>query len=265
MPFEFEKFILSPRQKHIVNKDRQWGWWPEIFLWTEGLILLESTKRMLEELPKMSPEDQALYQDGQIPKVWLRFLPDRLAQTSPKQILEYCLAWQSQRHAEAILGVKIRRDKLNPNGTLKVGGMRLDENTWALNLAEQSKGVDRWPLPKFIERAAERNDVRFFIHLGKILQSKRTRAAIEGTKCPPLTRFLVSNWCEAAEYRRGMPVLCQFTDQALADFCSVVMNRKPGNPSAESIRKSKARIGLKSVSSPKIRKFRLIGNEFLFE
>lgn len=265
MPFEFEKFILSPRQKHIVNKDRQWGWWPEIFLWTEGLILLDSTKRMLEELPKMSPEDQALYQDGQIPKEWLRFLPDRLARTSPKQILEYCRAWQSQKHGESMVMIKIRGDKLDPNGTLRMGAMRFDEETWALNLAGHSKDISRWPIPRVIERAAERNDVRFFMRLGRILQSKAKRPDVDWNRCPLLIRFLVYNWCEAAEYQRGMPVLCQFTDQALADFCSVVMDRKPGNPSAESIRKWKLRLGLKSVSSPKIRKFKLIGNEFLFE
>jgi hypothetical protein len=115
-----------------------------------------------------------------------------------------------------------------------------------------------------LKRAADENDVRFFIRLGKALQSGQRPKDVDWTRCDPLAIFLMENWCEPLDCKWWLPALCFFTDQALADFCSAAFGRNPGHPSSAAIRQWRRRLGLKTVRSPKIRKVIIKEGEILF-
>jgi hypothetical protein len=106
--------------------------------------------------------------------------------------------------------------------------------------------------------------VRFFIQLGRALQKRRKPMEVDWSRCDPLACFLVANWCKVTHYRNGMPLLCFFTDQALADFCSIAFGKNAGNPTAEAIRQWRRRLGLHQPKSPKIRRISVAKDEILF-
>ncbi|MCU0786008.1 MAG: hypothetical protein MUF81_18570 [Verrucomicrobia bacterium] len=87
---------------------------------------------------------------------------------------------------------------------------------------------------------------------------------VDWSRCDPLACFVVANWCEATHFQTGMPLLCFFTDQALADFCAIAFGRNAGNPTAEAIRQWRKRLGLKRARTPKIRKVTIEKSEILF-
>jgi len=128
----------------------------------------------------------------------------------------------------------------------------------------KSKSLTRYHLPQFIFEAAKQNNVRFFIRLGKALQSRKKVPDVDWTQCDPVACFLVENWCEWRAYDRRFPALCFFSDQALADFCSAMFGRNPGSPSGYSIRQWRRRLGLKQASRPKIRKVTIEKGKILF-
>lgn len=262
--FRFDKLRLSTRQKCVPNNDPETRSWPEIFLWTEGLILLSRTRDMVQDLSKVDAEEQVKFWQGEVPAQLLELLPASLVKCSPARIVEYCRVWQSRDRARRVLIFKARRDKLNPKGELSVGGLRFDEKTHALRIAAAGKTVNSRTVTYVLKRAAEENDVRFFIRLGKALQSKNRPKDVDWTRCDPLAIFLMENWCEPLDYKRMLPALCFFTDQALADFCSAAFGRNQGNPSSAAIRQWRRRLGLKSVRSPKIRKVIIEEGEILF-
>ena len=249
----------------MPNEELETRYWPDKFLWTEGLILLDRTKYMLDRLATLSPTIQAQFWEGKIPADFLKVLPASLARISSARILEYCGAWRSRKSAYSLLIIKARNERLSPKGTMTIAGNRIDEKKWALDLAARSKAVDLWPLPKFFERIANQNDVRFFIRLGQVLRSKKRPEEVNWNERTTFwQRFLVCNWCEAVDFRHGMPVFCQFTDEALADFCAMAVGQHSGNPSLETVRKTRQRLGLKQVGSPRVRSVKLKGNELLF-
>jgi hypothetical protein len=147
---------------------------------------------------------------------------------------------------------------------LSIGGLRFDEKTHALRMAAANKAVNARTVIGVVKRAAEENDVRFFIRLGKALQPTQSPGEVDWTRCEPLAIFLMENWCEPLDYEWWLPALCFFTDQALADFCSAAFGRKPGNPSSDAVRQWRRRLGLKSVRSPKISKVLIKEGEILF-
>jgi hypothetical protein len=263
MPLQLDKLRLSSRQKFVPNNGLDTENWPNLYFWTEGLILLDDAQIILKLLDKLGADVKANFWRGNMPAQLLNVLPARLANNSPARIIEYCRVWESQERARLMLIVKAGREKLDSKGTLSLGDIRLDERTFALRMAAHHKAVDLLLLPYFINRAAEQNDVRFFIRLGKVLQSKHLPKGVDWTRCDPLASFIVQNWCEERDFRTGLPTLCLFTDQALADFCSVAFGRKPGTPSAEAIRQWRRRLGLKQVRRPKVRKVILKGDEIL--
>jgi hypothetical protein len=263
MPLILDKLRLSSRQTCVPNNDPGTADWPYLYSWTDGLILLNKTQIMLELLDKFDADVKANFWKGKILRQLLKALPARFTNCSPARIIEYCRVWQSQESARMVLMAKARRDKLNPKGTVFLGDIRLDERTLALNMAAYHKAVNFLALPHFINKAAEQNDVRFFIRLGKALQSKHRTAGVDWTRIEPLADFIVRNWCKESDFRTGLPVLCFFTDEALADFCSAAFGRKPGNPSSEAVRQWRRRLGLKQVRGPKIRKATLKRDEIL--
>lgn len=267
IPLHLDKLRLSSRQQSVLNNDPATRNWPEIFFWTEGLILLHWVQLVVHHLPDLDADAQANFWQGNVPVRLTKLLPARLANCSPARIVEYCRACQSMQKARTRLIVKACGDRENRKGVYSeaaLGDVWLDEKKFVVNEAAKFKSVNHYQLPQFIYKAAKQDDVRFFIRLGKALQSKHCPQDVDWTRCDPLACFLVQNWCEGCNYGMDMPALCFFTDQALADFCSAAFDRRPGNPSCAAIRQWRRRLGLKQVRSPKVRKVILKGDSILF-
>jgi len=259
-PVQLQTLILSPRHKFNQNPDDvDWNW-TQIFFWTEGLMLMHW---ILAFDAKFHDESW----QGSIPAQSLEDFP-WLAKFKPAQVVEYWRISQSRSRAADGLIIQARGDRLCPKGTYsRIGSAKekLVEEKFVLNTAAKSKSVRRHFVPQFIFEAAKQNNVRFFIRLGKVLQSGKQVPDVDWTRCDSVACFLVENWCEWRAYDRRFPALCSFSDQALADFCSALFGRKSGNPSIDSIRQRRRRLGLKQASRPKVRQISLEGSEVLFD
>lgn len=221
---------------------------------------------VLNRISSLDTKVQEKFWHGSIPAQFLEDFP-WLANRNPAQVVEYCRIKQSRRKAADSLIIKARGDRLCPKGIysrIGSGEEKLAEERFVLNTAAKSKSVRSHFLPQFIFEAAKQNNVRFFIRLGKVLQSGKQVPDVDWTRCDAVACFLVANWCEWREYDRRFPAFCFFSDQALADFCSAMFGRKSGNPSVYSIRQWRRRLGLKQASCPKVRQISLQGNEVLF-
>jgi len=259
LPVQLQKLTLSPRHKFTQNPDKTNWTWPQIFFWTEGLMLMHW----------VSSCDTKFCDDSWQGSISAQSLKDFpwLAKFKPAQVVEYWRISQSRSKAADSLIIKARGERLCPKGAyskVHSGDANLVEEKFLLNAAAKSKSVRRYYLPQFIFEAAKQNNVRFFIRLGKVLQSRKPVPDVDWTRCDPVACFLVQNWCEWRGYDRRFPALCFFSDQALADFCSAVFGKKSGNPSIDSIRQWRRRLELKQASRPKVREISLQGNEVLF-
>jgi hypothetical protein len=266
LPLQLRTLILSPRQKFTQNPDVIEWYWREIFFWTEGLLLFNQLEWVWSQVSSLEAKIPDDFWQGSIPAQFFKGFP-RPAKFTPAQVAEYCRVKQSNGKAADRLIIKARWDKLSPKGNysqVRLGEARLAEEKFLLNAAAKAKSVKRYYLPQFISEAAKQNNVRFFIRLGKVLQSRKKVSDMDWTKCDPVACFLVENWCGWREYDRRFPALCFFSDIALADFCSAMLGRKSGNPSIDSIRQWRRRLGLKQTRHPKISKIRLEGNNVLF-
>ena len=267
MPLQLDKLRLSPKHKCTQNPDKANLNWPEIFFWTNGLMLLNWVQGVLHQLPSLDTKTQEAFWQGLLPAQFLDEFP-WLAKFTPTQIVEYCEVWRSVDQARTRLIIRACGDRENPKGKdseVAFGDVWMDEKKFVINEAAKSKSVII--APGIIHKAAMRNDVRFFIRLGKALQSRQRPPAVDWTRpgCDPVACFLVENWCEGQSYRSRLPALCFFSDQALADFCSAAFGRKTGNPSLDAIRQWRRRLGLKQVSSPKVNATIVSDGDILFE
>lgn len=261
---KLENFRLSHRQKWEIKPDQTDFGWRHIFFWTEGVRLLGYAKYVYEQIKKMESAAQEEFWRGVLPARLLENVrPEHVAFIS-SHIVEFCNVWRSQEKAFGLLASKARREKVNPKGFVSVGEVHLDEKCYALRLAELDKSVSNHVGMHVIGEAAKRNDVRFFIQLGRALQKRRKPLEVDWSRCDPLACFLVANWCEATHFNQGKPLLCFFTDQALADFCSVAFGRNAGIPTAETVRQWRKRLGLKRPKSSKIKKVTVEKDEILF-
>jgi hypothetical protein len=227
---------------------------------------MKQIEPVLNRISTLDTKVQEKLWHGSIPAQFLEDFP-WLANFNPAQAVEYCRIQQSRSKAADSLIIKARGDRLCPKGAYsRIGSAeeKLVEEKFVLNTAAKSKSVRRHFVPQFIFEAAKQNNVRFFIRLGKVLQSRKKVPDVDWTRCDPVACFLVQNWCEWREYDRRFPALCFFSDQALADFCSDMFGRKSGNPSIDSIRQWRRRLGLKQASRPKVRQISLKRNEVLF-
>jgi hypothetical protein len=259
LPVQVRTLILSSRHKFTQNPDDvDWNW-SQVFFWTEDLMLMHWVLSF----------DNKFHDDswqGSIPAQSLEDFP-WLAKFKPAQVVEYWRISRSRSKAADNLIIKARGERLCPKGAyskVSSGDAKLVEEKFLLNAAAKSKSVKRYYLPQFIFEAAKQNNVRFFIRLGKVLQSRMKVPDVDWTRCDPVACFLVSNWCEWHEYDRRFPALCFFSDLALADFCSAMFGRNPGNPSTYSIRQWRRRLGLKQASRPKIKKVTVEKGKILF-
>ena len=239
LPLQLRELNLSPRQKFTQNTDGANWYWPQIFFWTEGLMLMNQIEEpVLNRISTFDTKDQEKFWQGSIPAQFLGEFP-WLAKFTPAQVVEYCRIKQSSRIAAGRLMIRASGDRLCPKGaytSASIGEDKIDEEKFVLNEAAKTKSVKHYQLPQFIFEAAKQNNVRFFIRLGKALQLREKVPYVDWTRCDPVACFLVENWCEWLAYDDHLPALCFFSDQALADFCSAIFCRKPGNPSIDSIR-----------------------------
>jgi hypothetical protein len=263
MRLPFANLLLSPKHKVTRNADEATTNWPDIYFWTRGLMLLNWVPAILHQLRSLDAKAQEGFWEGSIPAQFFNDFP-RLKEFPPKQVAEYCQVRQSMDRARRRLIIRARGDRENPNGAEALGDVRIDEKHSALNQAAKFKSVGRIGQSEYISSALKRNDVRFFIQLGKKLQSKQRRPEVDwsGPGCDRLARFLIENWCEGQAFNALLPALCFFADQALADFCSIALSR---NPSLPAIRKCRQRLGLKQASSPRVKTVTIKGSEILFE
>jgi hypothetical protein len=267
LPLQLQKLTFSSKQKFIQNPDNvDWNW-VQIFFWTDGLYLMNRIEGVLHRISSLDTKVRDDFWQGSIPAQFFEDFP-WLEKFNPAQVIEYCRIRQSRSKACDRLIIQARGERLCPKGAyskLRSGEEMLVEEKFLLNAAAKSKSVKRYYLSQFIFEAAKQNNVRFFIRLGKVLQSRKKIPDVDWTRCDPVACFLVENWCEWREYDRRFPALCFFSDLALADFCSAIFGRKSGNPSVDSIRQSRRRLGLKQASRPKVRQISLKGSEVLFE
>jgi hypothetical protein len=261
------KLRLSQKQEVTRNPDKTNLNWPEILFWTNGLMLLNWVQGVLHHLPSLDTKTQRAFWQGSMPAKFLNEFP-WLAKFTPAQVVEYCQVRRSAVQARTRLLIRASGDRENLKGKdseVVLGDVWMDEEKFVINEAAKSKSVA--VASGLIHKAAMRNDVRFFIRLGKALQSKQRPPDVDWTRpgCDPVACFLVENWCEGQAYKSCLPALCFFSDQALADFCSVAFGRKTGNPSLDAIRQWRRRLGLKQVSNPKVTATIVSGSEILFK
>jgi hypothetical protein len=262
MPLQFDKLNLSRRQPVLANDDPADP--SERFFWSDGLALLDATNDMLQRLPKLGAAARAKFWQGQVPAELLKFLPAQLKAVSAERIIEHARAWESQQTAMHMLTIKARSERLAPDGQLRIGGLRIDAKSYALHLAKCWKTVSARGMPQIIARAAAENDIAFFKRLGLTLAKKEPVPEVNWSKPDATACFLARNWCQPSDYAHWLPVLCFFTDQALADFCAVAFGRNPGDPSSEVVRQWRRRLGLKPVRWPKIRQVNVRKGEIMF-
>ncbi|MGA3180008.1 MAG: hypothetical protein ABSF38_06680 [Verrucomicrobiota bacterium] len=267
MHLQFDKLRLSLRQKSVENRDPAPNNWPRRFFWTDGLILLNWTEGLMRHIAEAAPDSAQKFLQGSLPPEIQRLHPELFARFPLTRILEYCDVWQSHKRAGTRLMLKVRGERECPKGKHSghsIGGIALDDRQVMIHRAAAAKAVNLRGLGCVVLEAARQNDVRFFIRLGRALQSSKTVPEVDWNRVDPIPRFLVHNWCQAADYRRDLPALCFFTDQALADFCSAALEKKEGNPSSASIRQWRKRFGLKQARAPKVKETIVINDEILF-
>lgn len=269
MPLQLDKLRVSRKHEVTRNPDKAAWNWPEIFFWTNGLMLLNWVQGVLRQLPSLDAKTQAGFWQGSMPAQFLNEFP-WLAKFTPAQVVEYCQVRQSVDQAHTRLIIRACGDRENPKGKdseVALGDVWMDEKKFVINEAAKSKSIAMAATSGLIQKAAMRNDVRFFIRLGKALQSKQRLPAVDWTRpgCDPVACFLVENWCGGQAYKSCLPALCFFSDQALADFCSAAFGRKPGNPSHDAIRQWRRRLGLKQTRCPKVKATIVSDGEILFE
>ena len=217
-------------------------------------MLLEVSKCIVARLPKFEREIQHKFWQGTVPEPLILLANESGTNWSGASIVAYCAVWRSRERAATYLITKARGEKIDPAGDIYRGDLQVDENSMVLRMAATYGKVGIRFMPDVIFDAAKRNDVRFFIRLGKALQTTRRPPEVDWSRCDPLACFLVTNWCRGTDFHYLLPSLCLFTDQALADFCSVAFGRKAGNPSAAGIRQWRRRLGLEYAPGRKIRK-----------
>jgi hypothetical protein len=255
------------RQKSVENRDQALSNWLQKFFWTDGLILLNWTGGLLRNLGEAEAEARKEFWQGSLPPEIQKLHPELFAKWPLNQIIEYCGIWRNLDRARIRLMLRARGERECPKGkhsALASGEILLDERQAVIQRSAAAKAVNLRGLPHLILEAARQNDVRFFIRLGRALQSSKTIRAVDLDRVDPIPRFLVHNWCEPCDYNPGLPALCFFGNQALADFCSAAFGRKDGNPSAASIRQWRKRFGLKQARAPKVKETIVINDEILF-
>ncbi len=99
-----------------------------------------------------------------------------------------------------------------------------------------------------IVEAGDRNDIRFFIRLGKVLARKAIQQPVYVYLPKRWLQFLIYNWVKP--YIKQLPPLCQLTTEGLVDVCNLFTNE---SLTKDAIDKDVQRFGLIKSSGKRIR------------
>jgi hypothetical protein len=259
----FADLRFSLKHEATPNPDSAARNWPEIYFWTEGLMLLNWVQAVLRQLPSLGAKVQERFWQGSMPAQFRKDFP-WMAKLTPAQAVEYCRIRQSEDRARTRLLLRASGEKEKREGEdseISYGDLCVDEKRFVINEAAKFKRIG---YPDLIYKSAKANDVRFFIRLGKALQKKQEILDVDWKRADPVACFLVENWCQGRAYDSRGPALCFFSDPALADFCSAAFGRNKGNPSPYAVRQWRRRLDLKQATSPKVNGVTISGGEILF-
>ena len=107
--------------------------------------------------------------------------------------------------------------------------------------------------------ASARNDVKFFVRLGRAFEEKpRELSEIQHDKD---SLFLIQNW--AATKWPGVPGLAYFSDEALYGFCTLYFSHKHRENGWIALRKKRQRLGLEKAANPLITKVEKKGKRII--
>jgi hypothetical protein len=229
------------------------------FFWDEARVLLRAAKEILQRVGRLEKPAQAAFFKGEFDSKLLdgfaardgqirfeHFIGDvtkyynGISAQAPQRIVEFCKIRRSQDDAF---------DRLTEKATDTPNGITGEQ--WAVRHASVFRTVNRWPIPKIVSEAAEKNDVDFFKRLGRALASKQKDEIDWQHRVDKLEQFLVSEWCGD----ESDPPWCLFTDSALATFAALRLNRAP--ISLDAIRKMRQRLKLTQCSNPRITSVKL--------
>ena len=140
------------------------------------MLMNQIEEPVLNRISTFDTKDQEKFWQGSIPAQFFGGFSMASRKFTPAQVVEYCRIKQSSRIAAGRLMIRASGDRLCPKGaytSASIGEDKIDEEKFVLNEAAKTKSVKHYQLPQFIFEAAKQNNVRFFIRLGKALQSAR--------------------------------------------------------------------------------------------
>jgi hypothetical protein len=71
LPLQLRELTLSLRQKFTQNPDAANWYWPQIFFWTEGLMLMNQIEPVLNRISTLDTNVQEKFWQGSIPAQFL--------------------------------------------------------------------------------------------------------------------------------------------------------------------------------------------------
>jgi hypothetical protein len=113
----------------------------------------------------------------------------------------------------------------------------------------KSRDLGAWPIPSVIRKALAKNDLKFFVRLGRVLAIPPvtlTPKDYEGQSASRLSTFMLEHW---SERRDGLPELFYLTPDGLAKVCSYCLRL---NLSFAAVVKLRQRLGLKPFKRQKV-------------
>ena len=237
LPLQLRELNLSPRQKFTQNTDGANWYWPQIFFWTEGLMLMNQIEEpVLNRISTFDTKDHdEILGRVQFPAQFLgdfpwlaKFTPCASCRILPDKVRADVIACRPSHDPVPVVTGSVRKALIRVPASAKI---RLIEEKFVLNEAAKTKSVKRYQLPQFIFEAAKQNNVRFFIRLGKVLQSSERKFRMWTGH--GVTRSLASSLrigVNGVRTTDHLPALCFFSDQALADFCSAIFWQETWQP-----------------------------------
>ena len=264
MSSKFDDLRLSSRQEFTRNPDSAISNWPEVFSWTQGLILLNWVRRLLKPVAELDKSTQEKFWQGFVPPQIQNLDSDLFSKWPTARIVEYCRVRQSAEKAHTRLVVKACDDRENPKGTnseVALGDISLHEKEFILREAEKFKAVNLRGLPELIHKAAKQYDVSFFKRLGRRLKSGKCPADVDWKRVKPIESFLVDNWCKDMS---RWPALCFFEGKARAEYCALRFGVKCDSRYNDLVRQTVKRLGLLRPKQPKIKKIEIKSDEIRF-
>ena len=108
MNLQLDKLRMSPRHRVVENRERTTRNWPEIYFWTDGLMLLSETNCLLYHVRQAVLEARRKFFQGSLSPEIQKLNPELFANWPLSRIIEYCEIWRSRERAGIRLMMKER-------------------------------------------------------------------------------------------------------------------------------------------------------------